>query len=92
MLDWNDAKRAGQSVYMSTGRGFQDMYVGISHAYQQILMTGHVSPILGNRDINQEIAEDAYQPIEADRQEYSREQDNPDLRLTGPEPDAPDLG
>lgn len=57
MPDWEDAKRAAQGVYMSTGRGFQDMYSGLGYAYQQILMNGQVSPIMGGNNMTQQIAE-----------------------------------
>ena len=94
MPSWEDTKRAAQSAYMSAGNGFQDMYSGIGSAYQQILLTGHLSPPLGH-DINRQIAADAYQPTAADWKEYERhnaawDRENPDPRLTGPDPDAPE--
>jgi hypothetical protein len=95
MLGWEDTKRAAQGAYMSAGRGFQDMYSGIGSAYQQILTNGQLSPAMGYGDINQQIAQDAYQPTAADWQEYGRyrdawERDNPDPRMTGPDQDAPE--
>lgn len=96
MPAWEDAKRAAQSAYISTGNSFQDMDSSIGHAYQQIVLTGQISPSLGDSDINHQIAEEAYQPTVADWQEYGCyraewEKENPDPRLTGPDPDAPEL-
>ena len=96
MPAWEDAKRAAQSAYMSAGLGFQDMDSSIGHAYQQIVQIGQISPSLGHSDINHQIAEEAYQTTVTDWQEYGRyraewERENPDPRLTGPDPDAPEL-
>jgi hypothetical protein len=95
MAAWEDAKQAAQSAYMSAGPGFQDMDSSIGSAYRQIVQTGHLSPALGHSDIHHQIAEDAYQPTVADWQEYGQyraewEKENPDPRLTGPDPDAPE--
>ncbi|QBD75190.1 hypothetical protein EPA93_03950 [Ktedonosporobacter rubrisoli] len=96
MSTWEDAKRAAQSTYINAGNGFQDRN-GFGQAYQQFLLTGQISPSLGLSDIHHQIAEEPYQPTETDWQEYAHyrdawEKENPDPRLTGPDPDAPELG
>jgi hypothetical protein len=97
MPGWEDTKRAAQNAYMSAGLGFQDMDSSIGHAYQQIVLTGQLSPMIGNPNLHHQIAEEAYQPTVADWQEYAHnrnewERENPDPRLTAPDPDAPDMG
>src|SRR5579859_2418922 len=57
MLDWYDAKRAAQSAFQRAGNGFQDMYSGLATAYQQILTTGHLSPMMGDKNMTQQIAQ-----------------------------------
>ncbi len=94
---WEDLKRAGQSVYLSAGNGFQDRN-GFGQAYRQFLLTGQLdSRRIAHRDVHHQIAEEPYQPTKADWQEYAHhrdawEKENPDSRLTGPDPDAPELG
>ncbi len=52
MPDWYDIKRAAQSAYS----GFQDMYSSVGQAYQQILLNGHLSPMLGGSNMTQQIS------------------------------------
>jgi hypothetical protein len=56
MPTWEEMKRAGQTAFIMTGNGFEDMHKSISHAYQQILMTGHLSPNMGGMDRDQNVA------------------------------------
>jgi Icc-related predicted phosphoesterase len=91
---WQETKQAAQHAYINAGN--QDIHSSIGNAYQQIMLTGHIHPSMGNSDIHHQIAEDAYQATPADWKEYAQyrdawEKENPDPRLTGPDPDAPEL-
>lgn len=91
MASWEDTKRAAQTTYSTLGSIYQNAYEGIGNAYQQILTTGRLYP--DHSSLTHDIATGAYEPTKEDWEEYgrwSRENEPPDPRLTGIDPDAPE--
>lgn len=53
MPTWEETKRAGQTAFIMTGNGFEDIHSSVANAYQQILLTGHLNPIMDRPGMDQ---------------------------------------